>query len=395
MNVILFDDPENRVNLLPFTFVRPVSALRVGIMTLAEKWEKALGTDVSYLTQDYLQEKFPLQAGSDNLYINASVCPNSELVDRIHKLKEGQCLMWKDELLAVRTMEHFRDPSEVSATKYVQKDIVITPVIIRYPWDIFINTRNQIIADFPVVTEGRKSAPIEDRFTVVYGEENIFVEEGASIRAAILNAEKGPIYIGKGAEIHEGSVIRGACSIGEGTKINMSAKVHEDCSFGPYCKVGGEVSNSVFQGYSNKGHDGFLGNSVLAEWCNLGADTNTSNLKNNYGEVKVWNYKTRNLIETGQMFCGLMMGDHSKAGINTMFNTGTVVGVSANIFGGGFPDKHIPSFAWGGIEDTVTADFDKMCEVATAVMGRRHVDFTEVDRQILKRVFEITALDRN
>jgi UDP-N-acetylglucosamine diphosphorylase/glucosamine-1-phosphate N-acetyltransferase len=262
--------------------------------------------------------------------------------------------------------------------------------LIDQPWKIFQYNASQIKSDFAFITRGRESAGVLDRHTKTYGTENIFVEEGADIKAAILNAESGPIYIGKNAVVQEGSIIRGSFALCEGATVNMGAKMRGDSTVGPYCKVGGEVSNSVLFGYSNKGHDGFLGNSVLGEWCNLGADTNASNLKNNYDQVKLWSYAKKGFISTGQQFCGLMMGDHSKCGINTMFNTGTVIGVSANIFGDGYPRNFIPSFSWGGAAGFITHQLSKVYETAERVMSRRQVELTETDKEILKYIFDTT-----
>ena len=265
---------------------------------------------------------------------------------------------------------------------------------IERPWDIFRHNARQIRFDFDMLTAGRQSAPITDPHTRVYGND-IFVEEGAQVRAAIISTENGPVYWGKNSVVHEGAIIRGALALCEGAHINMGAKLRGDSTIGPYSKVGGEVSNSVVLGYSNKAHDGFMGNSVIGEWCNLGADTNTSNLKNNYSPVRAYSYQEKDMIDTGQQFCGLIMGDHSKAGINTMFNTGTVVGVSANVYGGGFPDKFIPSFAWGGAQEGfMTFRFDKAEAVARAVMARREVAYTEADHAILQTIYRETVLNR-
>jgi UDP-N-acetylglucosamine diphosphorylase/glucosamine-1-phosphate N-acetyltransferase len=252
--------------------------------------------------------------------------------------------------------------------------------------------RAEIVADYHLITHGRQSQGISDPYTRVYGIGHVFVEEGADIKASILNASAdGPIYIGKDAVVQEGSMIKGAFALCEGAYVNMGGKMRGDSTIGPHSKVGGEVSNSILFGYSNKGHDGFIGNTVIGEWCNLGADTNTSNLKNNYAEVKLWSYAKRAPEGTGQQFCGLMMGDHAKAGINTMFNTGTVAGVCANVFGGGFQPTHIPSFAWG---TDATFQLEKAFEVAERVMARRKVALTDADKRLLKAVFDLTAIDR-
>ena len=387
MNLILFDDPDIRINLLPFTFTRPVACLRVGILTIGEKWEKWLGSKPSFKTEAYLQEKYPLAATGDSLLINGAVCPDLKLVDSVKALPSGYFLVKGTVLIATRN-----PASEMSSQNTVEYPGEVT--VIDRPWKIFRENGAQLRIDFALVTSGRKSAPINDPHTRVYGEQNIFLEEGVYIRAAILNAETGPIYLGKNSIVQEGAMIRGAFALGEEGHINMGAKIRGDATVGPYCKVGGEVSNSVLLSYSNKAHDGYLGNSVIGEWCNLGADTNTSNLKNNYDAVKLWNHSAQDFADTGLQFCGLMMGDHSKCSINTMFNTATMVDVSSNVFGTGFPKKYIPSFAWGGSNGFVTFQPDKALETAERVMSRRNVVMSELDKAILLHVYEITASGR-
>ncbi len=384
MNLVLFDEASLRINLLPFTFTRPIADIRVGIMTIREKWEKHLQLSSSSLTETYLQSKYPVVAGNDNLFINGALCPDEQLLQAIQSLQVGDSLMHDAMLLAARsgTLD-FK-----SNHKTIQYKESFT--LIDQPWKIFQFNAAEIKRDFKLITQGRKSAGIQDKHTIVYGAENIFVEEGADIKAAVLNAESGPIYIGKNAVIQEGSLIKGSFALCEGATVNMGAKMRGDSTIGPHCKVGGEISNSVLFGFSNKGHDGFLGNSVLGEWCNLGADTNTSNLKNNYDQVKLWSYAKRGFVNTGQQFCGLMMGDHSKCGINTMFNTGTVVGVSANIFGDGYPRNFIPSFSWGGAAGFIPYQLNKVFETAERVMSRRHIPLTIIDKDILKHIFDST-----
>jgi UDP-N-acetylglucosamine diphosphorylase/glucosamine-1-phosphate N-acetyltransferase len=377
MKVVLFDDPEIRRDLLPFTFTRPVAGIRVGIYTIAEKWQKYLKADITYKTQKYLEGKFPPASDPESLFINGAVCPTIDLYEAVVKLRYGQALVQDKTVLAYIG----EDLSE-------ELEFTDPLTIIRKNYDIFLKNGEQIRADFELVKASRVSSPITDKHTIVYNESNVFVEPGVVIRAAVLNAEHGPIYIGKNAEIQEGSVIRGPFALGEGSVLNMGAKLRGDVSIGPFCKVGGEVSASVIFGYSNKGHEGFIGNTVIGEWCNLGADTNTSNLKNNYSNVSIWSYKAGKMVDTGLQFCGLMMGDHSKTSINTMLNTGTVAGVSANIFGGGFPPKFIPSFSWGGAEGLTTFKLDKSFEVAEKVMKRRGIELTEEDRKILSYLFE-------
>ncbi|MFM8744633.1 MAG: putative sugar nucleotidyl transferase, partial [Cytophagales bacterium] len=344
MNLILFDHPTIRQNLLPFTFTRPAATIRTGILTIAEKWEKRLDLKASFATQAYLSKKYPISHTADNLWINGALCPDDELVRTIQQLKIGDAISKNSIIMAVRTPEN--EVPEVMTGRVKEYEQPIT--LIDQIWKIFQYNGAQLRLDFELITEGMKSEPITDPHTRIYNAQNIFIEPGVKIWSAILNAENGPIYLGKDSQIQEGATIRGPFALGEGSVVNMGGKMRGDVSIGPGCKVGGELSTSVFFAHSNKGHDGFLGCSVIGEWCNFGADSNTSNLKNNYENVKLWSYAKNGFVDTGLMFCGLMMADHSKCGINTMFNTGTVTGVSANIFGDGFPRNIIPSFAWGG-----------------------------------------------
>ncbi len=386
MNYILFDGSV-RNQLLPFTFTRPVADIRVGIMTIREKWELLLGSTTTTVTEDYLAQKWPMVELEENVLINASFIPSSNLVHLIKGLSENQAIFWEDEPLAFFTTEGQEvDFNHYEVIQYTYDDILR----IEHTWDIFSKNHEAIARDFEWLTDGKTSQPIPET-TVAFHPENIFIEEGATLPLCSLNATEGPIYIGKDSEIMEGAIIRGPFALCEHATIKMGAKIYTGTTVGPHCKVGGEVSNSVFFGYSNKGHDGFMGNSVLGEWCNIGADTNTSNLKNNYAAVRLWDYESQRFAHTGLQFCGLMMGDHSKCGINTMFNTGTVVGVSANIFGSGFPRNFIPSFSWGGSAGMSTYRTDKAFETAKAMMSRRKIDFSEEEASILETVFEQTA----
>ncbi len=394
MNIILFDDPAIRQNLLPLTFTRPVSEIRVGILTITEKWQKLTNKAVSVLTQGYLQQKYSSSInGARNCYVNGAICPTLELLDQVKRLQPGESI-WKGDTLLVyngddRNIQEIEElySKAVDSKKLEQESDVL---LIRDVWEIFVNNGAQIRSDFAIVTKGRQSQPLNDKYTAVYNEENIFIEEGATIKAAILNAEGGPIYIGKDAQVQEGAILRGPFALCEGSTVNMAGKMRGDTTIGPFSKVGGEISNSVIFGYSNKGHEGFLGNSVLGEWCNLGADTNTSNMKNNYAEVKLWNYGKGGFKGTGLQFCGLIMGDHSKCGIDTMFNTGTVVGVSSNIFGPGYPRNFVPSFSWGGASGFETFQLRKVYEVAEKVMARRNKVLDETEKAILSEVFNQT-----
>lgn len=386
MNYILFDG-NVRNQLLPFTYTRPVADIRVGIMTIREKWEHLLGFTTTTVTEDYLSEKFPFLELEKNVFINASFLPSQNLVNIIKGLEENQAVFFGDEPIAFFATEGQEvDFESYDIIPYAYDDILR----IEHTWDIFSKNGEAIKRDFEMLAKGRKSQPIPEGVWTSRPE-NVFIEEGAKLPLCSLNASEGPIYIGKNAEIMEGCMVRGPFALCEHATLKMGAKIYTNTTIGPHSKVGGEVTNCVIFGYSNKGHDGFLGNSVLGEWCNLGADSNNSNLKNNYAEVRLWDYETEGFARTGLQFCGLMMGDHSKCGINTMFNTGTVVGVSANIFGSGFPRNFVPSFSWGGSGGFTTYKTDKAFEVAKVVMGRRNMEFSAMDAKILEHVFEETA----
>jgi UDP-N-acetylglucosamine diphosphorylase/glucosamine-1-phosphate N-acetyltransferase len=385
MNFILFDGAF-RNNLLPFTYTRPVADIRFGILTIREKWEIVLGTTTTTVTEDYLSDKYPMVEMPNNIMINASFCPNDSLINLINKLEPNQAIFSGENILAFYVME---SQEVVNFDDFDIIDFALETLYIEHTWDIFSKNEEAIQQDFELLTKGKQSEKISNTVNVI-NPKSVFVEKGAQIEYATLNASSGPIYIGKDAIIMEGSLVRGPLALCEKAVLKMGAKIYGPTTIGPHCKVGGELTNTVLFGYSNKGHDGFLGNSVIGEWCNIGADSNNSNLKNNYAEVKLWDYNLEGFSKTGLQFCGLMMGDHSKCGINTMFNTGTVVGVSANIFGSGFPRNFIPSFSWGGHTGFKTYLTKKAFEVSKIVMARRHVIFTEVDASILEHVFNIT-----
>ena len=389
MNYILFDG-EVRNALLPFTYTRPVADIRIGILTIREKWERRLGLTTTTVTEEYLEEKYPMVEMPENVLINASFLPTKSLVDQVKSLSKDQAIFKGEEVIAFYTTDA---QEEVNFDTYEQIEFEKELLKINNTWDIFSLNGQALQEDFELLTDGRKSQPIPESVQYV-NKENIFIEEGAEISFSILNASTGPIYIGKDASIMEGSIVRGPFAMCENAVLKIGAKIYGPTTLGPYCKVGGEVNNSVLFGYSSKGHEGFLGNSVLGEWCNLGADTNTSNLKNNYAEVKLWSYETGRFAKTGLQFCGLMMGDHSKCGINTMFNTGTVVGVSANIYGGGYQRNFVPSYSWGGASFK-TYQMRKVVEVANAVMKRRGTSLSVADQNILEAVFELTKEYRN
>ncbi len=388
-NTVLFDDPVVRGNLLPFTFSRPIAEIRIGILTIREKWEAAIGGTASVMTEKYLSKKFPLKPASANLLVNASVLPDDALLKEVGILKAGECLVKEETLIAALTgkIQDVLSADEIirrSKVRQYKKDVMQ----VKNVWDIFSLNEKALVGDFAVLTKGKRSQPL-DKTNQPVGK-NIFIEKGAKVSCSVFNSVTGPIYIGKDAEVMEGCMIRGPFALGDHSTLKMGAKIYGATTIGPHCKVGGEVNNSVIFGYTNKAHDGFLGNSVIGEWCNIGADSNNSNLKNNYANVKLWHYPTASFVDTGLQFCGLFMGDHSKCGINTMFNTGAVVGFSANIFGTGFPRNYIPSFSWGGSQGFSTYNMEKAMETAERMMQRRNLKLTKEDKEIWKNIFELT-----
>jgi UDP-N-acetylglucosamine diphosphorylase/glucosamine-1-phosphate N-acetyltransferase len=389
MAIILFDDNAHQT-LRPLTYTRPVADLRIGIVTIAQKWAICLKLGYSFLTQPYLQAKFPLKIDDRNLFINGSVCPDEALIDAIATLHGSEALV-KDGLLIAIKLNKW-DAKEFNAADFsMYKPVTYTGTFIslKYPEDIFKNNAAEIAKDFKLITKGRTSATLSSTNTFIG--DDFFAEEGAEAECSTFNSKNGPIYLAKTTEVWEGTHIRGSFALCNNSQVKMGTKVYGGTTVGPYCRIGGEVNNAVLWGYSAKGHEGYLGNSVLGEWCNLGADTNNSNLKNNYAEVKLWDYATGRYRKTGLQFCGLIMGDHSKTGINTMFNTGTVVGVSANIFGAGYPPNHIPDFSWGGADGFDEYSLKKAFETNAKVFERReHREFNQIEQDILQTVFNIT-----
>ena len=385
MNYILYDGTVRNA-LLPLTYTKPVAELRIGILTIREKWEKMLGYTTTTISEEYLEEKYPMVEMEQNVMINASFLPNKELLTAVKNLKANQAIIQGEEIIAFFTSQ---DQEEVDFDSYEKIELVSEVLQIKNTWDLFSLNDQALRADFDLITEGRTSEPVPNGI-MVQNPENIFIEEGAEINFCSLNASTGPIYIGKNTLIMEGSFIRGPFSLGEESKVKMGAKIYGATTVGPKSTIGGEVNNSILMSHSNKGHDGFLGNSVLGTWCNIGADSNNSNLKNNYEEVRLWSYETNRFAKTGLQFCGLIMGDHSKCAINTMFNTGTVVGVSANIYGSNFPRNFVPSFSWGGAAGMSTYNLNKAKETAKRVMMRRNEEFDDVEERIFEKVFELS-----
>ena len=391
MNLIFFDCNKNRQNLLPLTYTRPIADIRIGILTIREKWEKLLNSNSFSLTENYLYSKFaPASNLEPALYINGAVLPSEKLIEAIKKMGALQTLVHNGHIIAFKSEKQAINYQnfEAIAKGFSQVEFAGQVNSILQVWDIFKLNGIALQADYNLLTKGKISQKLSSTNTLIGPVENIFIEEGAVVEGSVLNTNTGVIYIAKNAEIMENCAVRGPFALGEHAVLKMSSKVYGATTLGPYCKAGGELNNAIFFAYSNKAHDGFIGNSVIGEWCNLGADTNNSNLKNNYSSIDVFNYTEGKSQDTGLTFCGLIMGDHSKTGINTMFNTGTVVGVSANVFGGDFPPKFIPSFSWGGAKWVRTFSFEKSIEVAQKMMERRGLELSEADHQILKEIFD-------
>ncbi|RLD35051.1 MAG: glucose-1-phosphate thymidylyltransferase [Bacteroidetes bacterium] len=390
MNFILYDG-RWREHLLPFTYTRPIGEIRVGITTIREKWELLLKTRVSFLTQEYLQQKYPLVVNDNNIVIESSIIPTEELIKEILALNKDEMLTSNGEVVAIRCETvNVNDNPFKGNYKLVEKELEYNTI--HYPWHIYKLNPEIIQQDFKRITEGRKSVTIPEGVFVSGDPDLLFIEEGADVKYAYINTEEGPVYIGKNARVMEGSKIRGPFALCNNATVKMGAKIYEGSTVGPWSKVGGEVNNSVIFGYSSKSHDGYLGNSVIGEWCNLGADTNTSNLKNTYEDIRVWSFTEQSFINTGEQFCGLLMGDHSKSGINTMFNTGTVVGVFCNIYGAGYQRNLIPSFSWGGTQGFKLYHLNKVYKVAEAVMKRRDCVLDETEKNILAYLHQNTVV---
>lgn len=391
MSIQLFDD-QKRYKFLPLAFTRPVGLLRAGIRTVAEKWTDHNLEVSKHIIPEYLDSKFNPVDQISSVFVNSRIIPNESIAVAIRSLAEESALTWKGSCLAFKTQSKFRFAQLDSIqSSLVQTEFSGSCVLLEQVSDLFSQNEDFIKEDFSQMTRGRKSEKLHDSVQIIGPKDQLFVENGAQLHACVINTTHGPVYIGKDSEVMEGCMVRGPFALCKNATLKMGAKIYGATTVGPHCKVGGEVGNSVLMGYSNKGHDGYLGNSVLGEWCNLGADTNTSNLKNNYSTVKTWDYKEEKLINSGLTFIGLIMGDHAKSAINTQFNTGTTVGCCANVFGGGFPPKFIPGFSWGGAEGLVTYELEKSYEVAERVMARRGIDFTADDRMIFSHINDYSA----
>jgi len=385
LNIILHDIDGVRENLRPLTFTRPAAGIRCGILTIAEKWAALLPGHYSYATVEELAELFPATETPDSLHIAGHIIPTPDMARAVAALNPGQTLMYNGTPAAWRDPE----PGHTAATEQLPCP---EPVgVLNRLYDIFTLNGEAIKADFRLLTARASSTPLPDSCTLIGPENDLFIAPGANVAGAIINTTAGPVYIGPGAEVMEGSCLRGPIAVCNHATVNMGTKIYGATTIGPHCKAGGELNNVVMLGYSNKAHDGFLGNAVIGEWCNLGAGCTASNLKNDYTEIKLWNYAARRFLRTGLQFCGLIMGDHSKAGINTMFNTATVVGVGVNIHGTGFPRNFVASFSEGsagaGFSDV---PLDKFLSIAERVMARRNVTLTEPMKRLYAALHQIT-----
>ncbi|MEG2308217.1 GlmU family protein [Chryseobacterium sp.] len=381
---LVFSDAQYWEDFLPLTFTRPVAEMRCGILTFSERWQKLLeSTEISWFTEMYLQQKFKEPEKKESLFLVPNFLPTETVVQQIKDLKQGEALVYEDELLAAKINMDGFSLNQIEKMTDIKEDLIF----FKKPTDLFSFNKEAIDFDFKLLTNGKTSQELSSTNGFLGNKEDLFIEEGAEVEFSTINTKTGKIYIGKNTEVMEGCNLRGPIALCEGSKFNLGAKIYGATTVGPHSKVGGEVSNIIIFGYSNKGHDGFVGNSVIGEWCNLGADTNSSNLKNNYGNVKLWNYRTKDFQDTGLQFAGLIMGDHSKTAINTQLNTGTVIGVASNIFKEGFPPNLIENFSWGGFKDDERFKLDKAYEVAEKVMGRRKLPLTEDDKGILKHIF--------
>lgn len=394
-NIYLFDTAERHENLLPLTFTRPIADIRVGIDTIKEKWKRFLPGEYKYLPVEYLQEKFGEYPKTESiaLFINGSVIPNEELIWQISSLKIQEALIYNEELIAF-----YGTYSSMMTGDFTSRPIQFELRKINHIFDIFLLNGIQINEDFRHITKGRESLPIDESNTIIGAKSNseisqkIFIEKGAQVFGAILNVANGPIYIGENAEIMEGACVRGPLAICNDAKIRMGAKIYGGCTFGPFCKVGGEVDNTVFFGYSNKAHDGYLGNAVIGEWCNIGAGVVASNLKNDYSKIRVWNYHTHTFMRTDLQFCGAIIGDHTKVGVNCMLNTATVLGVGVNIHGSGFPRVFVPSFSEGSPGAGFTnVSISKFMQIAERAMSRRGITIDDTDRKIFDKVYQVAS----
>lgn len=383
MELVLFDDAYRHI-FLPLVYTKPLGALRMGMFTMQERWQHCIKAEVRFETQDYLIPLFGRPEGHE-LFVNARLFPTPEIADAARKLQIGEAIQYRGQLLMHRVASN----SAIEAVEWEGEE----PFMLRQITDLFMQNDRALRFDFDVF--GRGGEFHSEACTIIGPTDQLFIHPTARVTGAWINTTAGPVIIDADAEVMEGSMIRGPFYLGAHSQLKMGAKIYGATTIGPECKFGGEVSNCVIQGFSNKAHDGFIGNALIGEWCNLGADTNASNLKNNYSGVQIFQYGTDGYVDTSLTFCGLIMGDHSKCGINTMFNTGTVVGVGANIFGGDFPEKHIPSFMWGGAGGWQEYQLPKMLETASKVFERRKLTLRPEIVSMLTEVFRHTAIYRS
>ena len=388
MHIRLFNG-KDREHLLPFVYLRSVADVFMGALSFQDRWKQLMTDSVSVETADSLRES---EESTPDRCVLAALIPTTSFVEAVQALAPNQKLVCDDLLLAYHGELPSNDPNLQSYQSIFIDQSAFT--YIQHSWDIFLCNAHALKHDIPLLSKNRISNAISDT-NLTIGDGSIFIAPQVNMEGVTLNTTEGPIFIDEGATIMEGCLLRGPLYVGKNSVIKMGAKVYANCSVGPSVKVGGEINNVVFFGNSNKGHDGFLGNAVIGEWCNIGAGTSASNLKNDYGLVRVWDYASGNFTKTDLQFCGLLMGDHSQCAIQTTFNTATVVGIGCNLFGLGFPRQFIPSFSRGGAQGFTENRLDKVIETAKAMKKRRGVDFTSADSDRLEAIFEKTASFRN
>lgn len=397
MALCFFDD-HRRQHFFPLALSRPVADIRFGVRNVAETWSDILNQTFCFHSSQELMSCFPSPKNEVQLCINGRLVPDRALVNAFSQMQPGDVVFNGDNLVAACILPNDLPKLLQQGTPHPEMNVIEMEdefVLLNDITDVFALNDKAIELDFELLSRGKVSAAVDPTCMIIGDPEKVFIEEGASVEGCFLNTKGGPIYIGSNATIMEASVIHGPFGLGDNATIKAGAKIYGATTIGPWCKIGGEVSNSLFQAYSNKGHDGFVGNSLVGAWCNFGADTNTSNLKNNYGPVKIWDYAQDEYRNTGLTFCGLLMGDHSKCSINTMFNTGTTVGVSCNIFGSAFPPKFVPSWSWGGAEGLATYDFDKSILTAERMMLRRKEELSDQDIALLRHIYDNTSKYRS
>ncbi len=383
MSIVLFDNAF-RKSLFPLTTNKAVGSLFFGMLTMQKRWELISNQAVSLFTKSHLQFQYPLPEAGEHFWIDAALLPDPDLGEAILSLPPNTCLADEKGLIGGRANIPFEKFSALETVKHFAHVLTSNPVTrLQHPWQIVYGNAERIRGDIGLVTKGRDSLPIPPTVNVI-NIENIFIEEGARLAYCTLNATAGPIYIGRNAEVMEGTSIRGPLVLGENSVLKMNSRVYGATSFGLNCIGGGEIKNTVMMGHSNKGHDGYLGDSVIGEWCNFGAGSSNSNVKNNAGEVKMWDEETQSYLPAGQK-CGVIMGDYSRTAINSAINTGSVIGISCNVFGKGLLPTVIPDFSWG--VDGVRYEFDRVLKDINNWKQMKQQTISEAESSVLAYIF--------